>query len=64
MLIGTYNNFTNGDPAGFLKNINDHMPAAPQNKMIFIEKTGHTYQQKEQETAETIKQMISDWYSN
>ena len=43
LLIGTYHNFTNGDPAGFLKNINDHMPAASKNKIIFIEETGHTY---------------------
>ena len=62
LLIGTYDNFTNGDPAGFLKNINNHMPQASRNKMIFIEKTGHTYQQKEQETADAIKQLIIDWY--
>lgn len=60
--IGTYDNFTNGDPAGFLKNINNHMPQASRNKMIFIEKTGHTYQQKEQETADAIRQLIRDWY--
>jgi len=38
LLIGTYDNFTNGDPAGFLKNINDHMPGASRNKMIFYRK--------------------------
>ena len=26
MIIGTYGRFTYGDPAGFLSNINDHMP--------------------------------------
>ena len=54
LLIGTYDRFTYGDPAGFLKNINDHMPTAAQNKLIFIEKAGHTYQQKEQEVADAI----------
>ena len=44
LLIGTYDNFTYGDPAGFLKNINDHIPTSKENKLIFIEGTGHTYQ--------------------
>ena len=61
LLIGTYDRFTYGDPAGFLKNINDHMPSAAQNKLIFIEKTGHTYQQKEQEVADAILDLVRDW---
>lgn len=46
LLIGTLDTFTYGDPSGFLKTINDHMPTAKQNQLIFIEGTGHTYQQK------------------
>ena len=61
LLIGTYDRFTYGDPAGFLKNINDHMPTAAQNKLVFIEKTGHTYQQKEQEVADAILKLVQDW---
>ena len=61
LFIGTYDRFTYGDPAGFLKNINDHMPSAAQNKLIFIEKTGHTYQQKEQEVADAILDLVRDW---
>jgi len=61
LLIGTYDRFTYGDPAGFLKNINDHMPTAAQNKLIFIEKTGHTYQQKEQEVADALLKLVQDW---
>ena len=61
LLIGTYDRFTYGDPAGFLKNINDHMPTAKQNKLIFIEKTGHTYQQKEQGVADAILKLVQDW---
>ena len=61
MIIGTYDNFTYGDPAGFLRNINNHMPTADENKLIFIEKTGHTYQQKEQEIADDILKTVSDW---
>lgn len=61
MIIGTYDNFTYGDPAGFLQNINNHMPTADENKLIFIEKTGHTYQQKEQEIADDILKTVSDW---
>ena len=60
LVIGTYDNFTCGDPAKFLKNINDHMPTAAENKLIFIEKTGHTYQQKEQEIADIILNIVRD----
>ena len=61
LLIGTYDNFTYGDPSGFLSNINSHMPTASENKLIFIEKTGHTYQRKEQETAERILGLLKNW---
>ena len=58
MIIGTYDRFTYGDPAGFLSNINDHMPTRNENKLIFIQKTGHTYQQKEQEIADDILKLV------
>ena len=61
LLIGTYDRFTYGDPAGFLRNINDHMPTAAQNRLIFIEKTGHTYQRKEQEVADRLLQLVKEW---
>lgn len=61
MVIGTYDNFTCGDPAKFLKNINAHMKTAAENKLIFIEKTGHTYQQKHQEIADIILETVQDW---
>ncbi|MBQ8485947.1 MAG: alpha/beta hydrolase [Bacteroidaceae bacterium] len=61
LLIGTYDNFTDGDPSGFLRNINSHMPTAEHNKLIFIERTGHTYQQKQQELADKILQTIIEW---
>ena len=61
LLIGTYDNFTNGDPAGFLRNINAHMPTARENKLIFIEKTGHTYQMKHQEVADRILAQLQEW---
>lgn len=58
LLIGTLDRFTYGDPSGILKNINDHIPTAEQNKLIFIEGTGHTYQRKEQETADELLKLI------
>ena len=61
LLIGTYDNFTDGDPSGFLRNINSHMPTAAENRLLFIERTGHTYQQKHQEVADKILQLIRDW---
>lgn len=54
LLVGTYDNFTNGDPSEFLRNLNNHIPSAKENKLIFIEKTGHTYQMKNQEVADDI----------
>ena len=61
MLIGTYDNFTYGDPAGFLENINSHMKTAKDNRLIFIQGTGHTYQKKEQETADIILELLRGW---
>lgn len=61
LLIGTYDRFTYGDPAAFLSNINDHMPTAARNQLVFIERTGHTYQGKEQELADAILSMVQNW---
>lgn len=63
LLVGTYDNFTDGDPSEFLRNLNTHMPAAEQNKLIFIEKTGHTYQMKHQEIADDILHQLQEWRS-
>lgn len=63
LLVGTYDNFTDGDPSEFLRNLNAHMPAAEQNKLIFIEKTGHTYQMKHQEVADDILHQLQEWRS-
>ena len=61
MLVGTYDNFTDGDPSEFLRNLNAHMPTAEQNKLIFVEKTGHTYQMKNQEVADDILRQLEEW---
>lgn len=61
LLIGTLDRFTYGDPSGFLKNINDHIPTEEQNKLIFIEGTGHTYQHKEQQLADILLETLKEW---
>lgn len=61
MLIGTYDRFTYGDPSWFLENINNHTKNPEKNELLFIEKTGHTYQRKEQEVAETLLNLINKW---
>ena len=61
LIIGTLDNFTEGAPTKFLKNINSHMKTASDNKLIFIERTGHTYQQKNQEIADEILKLATDW---
>ncbi|MBR1756804.1 MAG: alpha/beta fold hydrolase [Alphaproteobacteria bacterium] len=61
LLIGTYDNFAFGEPVAFLHNINNHFKNPKANKMILIEKTGHTYQQKEQETADKLLELVKEW---
>lgn len=61
LIIGTYDNFTEGDPSKFLRTINDHMPTAAENKLVFIERTGHTYQQKHREIADVMLKLATDW---
>ena len=61
LLVGTYDNFTDGDPSEFLRNLNRHMPTATKNDLIFIEKTGHTYQMKQQEVADKILKQLQKW---
>ena len=61
LLVGTYDNFTDGDPSEFLRNLNDHMTTAKDNQLIFIEKTGHTYQMKHQELADDILRQLREW---
>ena len=61
LLVGTYDSFTRGDPVAFLRNLNSHMPTAEQNQLVFIEETGHTYQRKEQETAQALLSLVQGW---
>lgn len=61
MLIGTYDNFCGGDPVGYLENLNDHMPSARENELLYIPGTGHTYQQKERELAQLILRTVQKW---
>ena len=61
MLIGTYDRFTYGDPSWFLENINNHTKNPEKNELLFVEKTGHTYQRKEQEVAEILLNLMSKW---
>lgn len=63
LLVGAYDTFAGGDPAGFLRNINDHMRAAERNRLVFIEGTGHTYQQHEQELADNVLGLVRAWES-
>ena len=61
LLIGTYDTFTDGDPKKYLININNHFSKPDNNELIFIENTGHTYQKKEQETADKILKIVECW---
>ena len=64
MIIGTYDRFTYGDPSWFLENINNHTKYLSKNKLLFIQKTEHTYQRKEQEVSELLLNLIDEWRKN
>lgn len=64
LLIGTYDTFAGGDPKKFLININKHLKTRDENKLIFIEETGHTYQLKQDELAQKILNVILSWRKN
>lgn len=61
LLIGTYDNFTDGDPVRYLQNLNRHMPRTEENELVYIERTGHTCQQKEQEMADRLTETVANW---
>jgi len=61
MIIGTYDRLACGNPSGFLENINNHTKNKEKNKLLFIEKTGHVYQNKEQEIAVLLLNLINEW---
>ncbi len=61
LVIGGYDRFTYGDPQKFLKNINNHMQTASQNKLVIIPRTGHTYQRKEQQLADELLKLLRLW---
>lgn len=61
LVIGTYDRFVGSDPVKFLEDINSRMPTARENSLVFIQKTGHTYQQKEQELAERVLSLVKLW---
>lgn len=57
-IIGGFDTFTKGNPEAFINNINNHMLKKDKNKIIVIEETGHTYQQKEDDLADEIAKLI------
>ena len=61
LLVGTYDNFTDGAPSEYLRNLNSHMPTEKENSLLFIEDTGHTYQRKRQEAADCILKQLLQW---
>jgi hypothetical protein len=63
LLVGTYDNFTDGDPSEFPLNLNSHMPGASHNRLIFIEGTGRTYQMRHRELADDICRQLKEWRS-
>ncbi len=64
LLIGSYDRFTYGDPAGFLGTINSQMPRAAENEIVIVEGTGHTYQGREQQVADALVELVAGWLAD
>ena len=61
MIVGTYDRLTRGDPTGFLENINNHTKNPSKNKLLLVKETGHVYQGKEQEIADILLNLVTEW---
>lgn len=61
LIIGEFDRFANGSPTVFLENLNSHMQSSMRNQTICLKKTGHSFLEKEQELADTIALLISEW---
>ena len=61
LLIGTYDAFALGDPVALVEQTCLHFPRAEENRVVIIPETGHTYQGKEQHTAEALRDVVLEW---
>lgn len=65
LLIGTHDGYTRTNPVHYLKNINQQLRTAKENKLIFIKDASHIYRGKEQEVADAVTNLIKkDWKFN
>ncbi|MDE6267671.1 MAG: hypothetical protein K2M04_01145 [Muribaculaceae bacterium] len=61
MIIGTYDRFSYGEPKAFIELINSRMKRKGENRVIFVEGTGHVYTQREQMLADIILDLARAW---
>ena len=61
LFIGTYDAFALGDPVQLVEETSRHFPRADENRIVIIPKTGHTYQGREQYTAEALRDVVLAW---
>ena len=61
LFIGTYDAFALGDPVQLVEETSRHFPRAAENRIVIIPQTGHTYQGKEQYTADALRDVVCAW---
>ncbi|MDO4851135.1 MAG: alpha/beta hydrolase [Actinomycetota bacterium] len=61
LFIGTYDAFALGDPVRLVEETSRHFPRADANRIVIIPQTGHTYQGKEQYTADALRDVVLAW---
>ncbi|MBE6476996.1 MAG: alpha/beta fold hydrolase [Propionibacteriaceae bacterium] len=61
LFIGTFDAFALGTPTTLVETTNAHFPRADENRIIIIPRTGHTYQDKEQYTADALRDVVLSW---
>ena len=61
LFIGTFDAFALGDSVQLVEETSRHFPRAGENRIVIIPQTGHTYQGKEQYTADALRDVVLAW---
>ena len=61
LFIGTYDAFALGNPLALVDQTSARFPRAADNRIVIIPQTGHTYQGKEQFTADALRDVVLEW---
>ncbi len=61
LFIGAFDAFALGDPVQLVEETSRHFPRSDENLIVIIPRTGHTYQGREQYTADALRDVVIGW---